>query len=134
VDTPNSKAVGKSSSYNLSIFSFGADSRGAEVVMVMCVDSSPSIVELWPDINKLDNQSCGDTSVVRTRDAMICGKRSDALVADADRRSGCEGKWDPLSDVAGTSDFRLKWCVGGSMRKDATWILSAALGAISPRM
>jgi hypothetical protein len=71
---------------------------------------------------------------VHTRDAMIRGKRSDALVEDADRRSGCKGKWDSLSDVAGTSDFRLKGCVGGSVRKYATWILSAALGAISPRM
>jgi hypothetical protein len=29
--------------------------------MAMCDDSSPSVVELWPDIDKLDNPSCGDT-------------------------------------------------------------------------
>jgi hypothetical protein len=79
VDTPSGKVVEKSSSYNLSIFSSGADSRGAEVVTAMCDDSSPSVVELWPNIDKLDNPSCRDTSVVRTCDAMIHGKRSDAI-------------------------------------------------------
>jgi hypothetical protein len=88
-------------------------------------------VELWPDIDKLDNPSYGDTSVVRSCDAMIHGKRLDALVEDADKR---EGKHDSLSDVAGTSDFRLEGCVGGSVRKDAARILSAAPGAISPHM
>jgi hypothetical protein len=51
-----------------------------EVVTAMCDDSSPSVVELWPDIDKLDNPSCGDTSVVRTHDTTIHGKRLDALV------------------------------------------------------
>jgi hypothetical protein len=134
VDTPIGEAVEKSSSYNLSIFSSGADSRGAEVVTAMCDDSSPSVVELWPDIDKLDKPSCGDTSVVRTRDSMIRGKRSDAPVEDADRRSGREGKWDSLSDVAGTFDIGSKGCVEGSARKDTVRILSAAPGAISPRI
>jgi hypothetical protein len=89
----------------------------------MCDDSSPSVVELWPDIDKLDNPSCRDTSIVHTCDATIHGKRSDAPVEDADRCSGHEGKWDSLSNVAETSDFRSKGCVGGSARKDATWIL-----------
>jgi hypothetical protein len=75
------------------------------VVMAMCDDSSPCVVELWPDIDKLDNLSCGDTSVVRTRDATIHGKRLDTLVEDVDRRSGHEGKHDSLSDVARTSDL-----------------------------
>jgi hypothetical protein len=39
--------------------------------MAMCDNSSLSIVELWPNIDKLDNLSCGDTSVVHTHDAMI---------------------------------------------------------------
>jgi hypothetical protein len=134
VDTPNNEAVEKSTSYNLSIFSSGADSRGAEVVTAMCDDSSLSIVELWPDIDKLDNLSSGDISIVCMRDTMIHGKRSDAPVEDADRRSGCEGKRDSLLDVAGTSDFRSKGCVGGSMRKDIAWILSAAPSAISPHV
>jgi hypothetical protein len=36
--------------------------------------------------------------------------------------------------LLGRPDFRLKGCVGGSGRKDATRILSVAPGAISPRM
>jgi hypothetical protein len=43
VDMPSGEAAEKSSSYNLSIFSFGADSEGAEVVTAMHEDSSPSI-------------------------------------------------------------------------------------------
>jgi hypothetical protein len=35
MDTPSGEAVEKSFSYNLSIFSSGADSRGAEVVTAM---------------------------------------------------------------------------------------------------
>jgi hypothetical protein len=66
-------------------------------------NSSLSIVELWPDIDKLDNPSCGDNSVVRTRDTMIHGKRLGAPVEDAGRCSRREGKQDSLSDVAGTS-------------------------------
>jgi hypothetical protein len=131
VDTPSGEAVEKSSSYNLLIFSFGADSMGAEVVMAMCDDSSPSVVELWPDIDKLDNPSCGDTFIVRMRDTTIRGRRSNVLVEDTDRCCGHEGKCDSLSDVAGTSDFRLKVCIEGSTRKDAARILSAAPGAIS---
>jgi hypothetical protein len=121
MDTPSGEAVEKSSSYNLSIFSSRAN-------------SSPSVVELWPDIDKLDNPSYRYTFVVRTRDTTIHGKRSDTLIEDADRCSGREGKWDSLSDIAGTSDFRLNGCVGGSMRKDVVWILSAAPGAISPHI
>jgi hypothetical protein len=134
VDTPSGEAVEKSSSYNLSIFSSGADSRGAEVVTAMCDDSSLSVVELWPDIDKLDNPYFGDISIVRTRDTTIHGIRSDTLIEDVDRFSGREGKHDSLSDVAMTSDFRSKGCVGGSTRKDTTRILSAAPGAISSRM
>jgi hypothetical protein len=100
----------------------------------MCVDSSPSVVGLWPDIDKLDNPSCGDTFIVRTHDATIHGKRSDTLIEDADRCSRHKGKHDSLSDIAGTSDFRSKGCVGGSTRKDTARILSAAPGAISSRM
>jgi hypothetical protein len=53
---------------------------------------------------------------------------------DANRRSGREGKRDSLSDIAGTSDFRSKGCIGGSVRKDVVQILSATPGAISPCM
>jgi hypothetical protein len=134
VDTPSSEAIEKSSSYILSIFSSRADSRGAEVVMAVHEDSSPSVMKLLPDIDKLDNPSCGDTSVMRARDTMIHGKRSDAHIEGTDKRSRREGKHDSLSDAAGTSDFRSEGCVGGSARKDVEQILPTAPGAISPHM
>jgi hypothetical protein len=62
------------------------------------------------------------------------GKRLDAPIEDADKRSRHEGKRDSLSDIAVTSNFRLKGCVGGSARKDVARILSAAPDAISPCM
>jgi hypothetical protein len=55
VDTSSGEAVKKSNSYNLPIFSFGAYSEGAEVVTVTREDSSPSVKELWLDIDKLDD-------------------------------------------------------------------------------
>jgi hypothetical protein len=39
-----------------------------------------------------------------------------------------------LSDVARTSDFRLKGCIGGSARKDVVQILFVAPSVISPCM
>jgi hypothetical protein len=116
----------------LSIFSIGADSEGAEVVMASCEDSSPSVKVLSPGIDKLDDPSHEDTTVVRVCNVLIHRKRSDAPIYDADKRSRREGKWDSLSDIARTSDFRSKGCEGGSARKEAARIMSAAPGAISP--
>jgi hypothetical protein len=70
VDTPNGEATEKSSSYNLSSFSSGANSEGAEVVAATREDSSPSIRELWTDIDKLDDPPYKDTSVVMH--VMLC--------------------------------------------------------------
>jgi hypothetical protein len=39
-----------------------------------------------------------------------------------------------LTDIAGASGIRSRNHEGGSVRRDATWILSAAPGAISPCM
>jgi hypothetical protein len=55
VDMPSGEAAEKSSSYNLFIFSPGANSEGAKVVAATREDSSLSIEELWPDIDKLDD-------------------------------------------------------------------------------
>jgi hypothetical protein len=134
VDTPSGEAVEKSSSYNLSIFSSGADTEGGEVVMAMREDSSPSVGELWPDIDKLDNPSRKDTSVVCARNATIHGERSAASIKNANKRSMHGGNRDSLPDIAGTSDLRSKGHEGESVRWEATRILSAAPGAISPRM
>jgi hypothetical protein len=126
VDTLSSEVIKKSSSYNLSIFSSGADFEGAEVVTATREDSRPSIKELWPNIDKLDNLSREDTSVVHARNYAIRGKRSDASIEDTDKRSRREGKRDSLPDITGTSDFRSKGHEGGSARMEAVRILSAA--------
>jgi hypothetical protein len=81
---------------------------------------------LWPNIDKLDNPSREDTSVVRARDSAIRGKRFDASIEDVDKRSRREGKHDSLPDIVGTSDFRSKGREGGSARKEAVRILSTA--------
>jgi hypothetical protein len=74
VDMPIGEAAKKSSSHNLSIFSYKADFEGAEVVTATHKDSSSSVRELWPDIDKLDTPSHEGTSVVRARNALTRGK------------------------------------------------------------
>jgi hypothetical protein len=91
VHSPSSKAAKKSSSCNLSIFSFGANSEGAEVVVATCEDSRLSNGELWPDIDKLDKMPCKDTSVVHA--------------CDAGKQTRHEGKKDLLTNVAGMSSI-----------------------------
>jgi hypothetical protein len=76
VDTPSGEVSEKSSYYDVSIFSSGDDSQHADIVAVASRGSSPSITELWPDIYKLDEIWCGGTSVVHTRDVLVCGWRS----------------------------------------------------------
>jgi hypothetical protein len=134
VGTPSGKAVEKSSSYNLSIFSSGADSEVVVIVMATREDSSPSIGELWPDVDKLDNSSREDTSIVRARNALIHGKRSAAAIENTGKCSRREGNRGSLPDAGGTSDFRSKRLESGSARREAARILSAAPGAISSRM
>jgi hypothetical protein len=85
VDTPSDEASQKSSSYNLSIFSSGANSEGAEVVAATRDDSSPSIGELWPDIDELDDPPCKDTSVVHAHNASIRRKRSSASIGNTSK-------------------------------------------------
>jgi hypothetical protein len=134
VDTLSGEVVEKSSSNNLSIFSSVSNSEGAEVVAATREDSSPSIMELWPDIDKLDDPPCEDTFVAHAHNALIRGKRSAASIENASKRSRHEGGEDSLTDVVGTSNVRSKRREGGSMRREATQILSAAPGAISSRM
>jgi hypothetical protein len=85
VDTPSDDAAQKSSSYNLSIFSSGTNSEGVEVVAATREDSSPSIGELWPDIDELDDPPCKDTSVVHARNASIHRKRSSASIGNTSK-------------------------------------------------
>jgi hypothetical protein len=68
VDTASGEVTEKSSSYDLCIFSSGADSQGDEIVVVASRYYSPSIGELWPDIDNLEKIRCEDTSVVHIHD------------------------------------------------------------------
>jgi hypothetical protein len=76
VDTFSGEVAEKSSSYDLSIFSFGADSQGAGIIVVAFKGYRPSIGELWPDIDKLDEIRREGTSIVHTRDVSVRGMRS----------------------------------------------------------
>jgi hypothetical protein len=133
VDTPSGEAVEKSRSYNLSIFSFGGNSEGAEVIAPH-ENSSPSIGELWPDIDKLDDPPHEDTTIVHAHNTSIHGKRSAAPIENTNKCSRRERNMDSSTDIAGTFDFRSKRHGGGSTRKEASRILSAAPGAIFPHM
>jgi hypothetical protein len=68
-------------------------------------DSSLSIRELWPDIDKLDDLPCEGTSVVHACNASIRGKRSVALIGNTSKCSRHEGNKDSLTDIAGTSNI-----------------------------
>jgi hypothetical protein len=87
VDTPSGEVAEKSSSYNLPNFSSGANSEGAEVVAATREDSSPSIGELWPNIDKLDDPPREDTSVVHACNASIRGKRLAASIGNTSKCS-----------------------------------------------
>jgi hypothetical protein len=97
-------------------------------------DSSLSIGELWPDIDKLDDMSCENTSVVHAHSVLICGKGSATSIENTSKRSRREGNKDPLTDVVGTSNIRSKRHKGGSMRREAAQILSIAPDVISLHM
>jgi hypothetical protein len=124
VDTPSGEVAKKSSSYDLSIFSSRADSQGAEVIVVASEDSSPSIVELWPNIDELDEIRCEDTSAVHTYDVSVRGRRSTVSARNpcvkAGRRSRCKGGKALLMDVVGSSNIKSKRRGGSSMKKEAT--------------
>jgi hypothetical protein len=132
------KLLKKSSSYNMSIFSSGATSQGAEIITATSEDSSLSIGELWPDIDKLDEISHEDTSIVHTRDVLVRGRRStvsaDKRRVRAGRRSRHEGNKALLADVPGMSNAKSKSCGSSFGKKEAVRISSAAPGKISPRM
>jgi hypothetical protein len=84
VDTPSGK-VEVSSSYVLSIFSSGADPQRAKSVTLE--GSCPSVGELWPDIDKLDEIDGEGTSAVNIPEVMLRDKRSLASVERTDKRS-----------------------------------------------
>jgi hypothetical protein len=115
-------------------FSSRANSEGADVVAATREVSSPSIGELWPDIDKSDDPPHEDTSVVHARNALIRGKRPAASIENTSKHSRCGGDKDSLTDIARMSNSRSKRHKGGSARREVARILSATPIAISPRM
>jgi hypothetical protein len=105
VDTPSGEVAEKSSSYDLSMFSSGANSQGAEIVAVASRGSSSSIRELWPNIDMLDEIWHRDTSFVHTHDVSVRG-----------RRPRHEGKIALLKDVPGTPNAKSKGRRGSSAK------------------
>jgi hypothetical protein len=71
LDTPSGKVIEISSSYDLSIFLPGVGSPHAEGVGATLTGSSPSIRELWPNIDKLDEINREDTSAVHIREVAL---------------------------------------------------------------
>jgi hypothetical protein len=100
----------------------------------MSGDSSPSIRELWPDIDKLDEISREGTSIMPAHDISVRGGRSTASVEKASRHSRHEDKKALLKDIPGVSNIESKSRGGSSTKREAAQILSAAPGAISLRM
>jgi hypothetical protein len=92
LDTPSGEAVEISSSYDLSIFSPGAGSPHAEGVGATPAWSSPSIRELWPDIDKLDEINCEDTFAVHIHEVALCDSECLALTKKTNKRARRRGK------------------------------------------
>jgi hypothetical protein len=134
VDTPSGEVAEKSSSYDMSIFSSRVNPECVEIVAVASRGPSPSIGELWPDIDKLYKIRREDTSVVHTRDVLVHGRKLIASVEKAGRRSRCKGNKALLKDVPGLSNIRSKGHESGFAKREAALILFAAPGAISPCM
>jgi hypothetical protein len=133
VDTPSDEVAEKSSSYDLSSFSSGGNSQGAKIIAAAPGDSSMSIGELCPDIDKLDEIPREATSIMCIPDILIRGR----LSVSAENASGCygrEGKHALLKDSPGSSKMKSKIHGGCSTKREAAWILSAILGATSMNM
>jgi hypothetical protein len=84
--TPSGEVIEISSSYDLSIFLSGASSLHVKGVGATTAGSSPSIRELWPDIDKLDKINREDNSVVHIREVGLRDSESLALTKKTDKR------------------------------------------------
>jgi hypothetical protein len=91
VDMASGEVAEKSSSYDLFIFSSGADPDGPEIVAIAFRGSSPSIGELWADIDNLDEIWREDTSVVYTCDVLVHSRKSIASAEKAGKHSRRKG-------------------------------------------
>jgi hypothetical protein len=79
LDTSSGEAVEISCSYYLSVFLPAAGSPHTEGVGATPIGPSPSIGELWPDIDKLHEINHKDTSAVHIREVALRDSESLAL-------------------------------------------------------
>jgi hypothetical protein len=91
LDTPSDEVIEISSSYDLSVFSSGADSPHAEGVGATPVGSRLSIRELWSNIDKLDEINHEDTSAVHIRELVLCDSESLVLTKKTNKRARRRG-------------------------------------------
>jgi hypothetical protein len=129
LDTPSDEVIEISSSYDLSVFSSGANSPHAEGVGATPAGSRPSIRELWSNIDKLDEINHEDTSVVHIRELVLRDSESLVLTKKTNKRARRRGGEALQSDAPGPSS-----AVSKGRGKGASQILSAAPEAISPCM
>jgi hypothetical protein len=92
LDMPSSEAVKISRSYDLSIFLLGASSPHVEGVGATPAGSSPSIGELWPDIDKLVEINREDTSVIHIREVALRDSEFLVLTKKTNKRARRRGK------------------------------------------
>jgi hypothetical protein len=112
VDTPNGEAAKTSSSYNLSIFSSGAECQCAKV-------SSPSIGELWLDIDKLDEVNREGASAAHNSGVVSHDKALLTLVEKTCTRSKRRRKIALLSDAPEPCKVKCKGHRKNSSKKKA---------------
>jgi hypothetical protein len=135
LDMPSGGVIKISSSCNLFAFSSKTDPQRAEGIGDTPEGSSSvSIRELWPDIDKLDEISRRGASAGNAPRGMLREEKSLPLVKKTDEHASRRSK-RALLDHAPRPPRTLPRCHrGNSVKNKATRILSAAPGAISPRM
>jgi hypothetical protein len=98
--------------------------------------SSSSIRELWPNIDKLDEENHGATFVGDLSGSTLCERSSSTLVVRVNERANPTNKRTLVDHAPGPSSAlpRGRGSGRGSMRKKAPLILAATPRAISPHM
>jgi hypothetical protein len=135
LSTASVEVIEISSSYELSIFSSRAGSQSDEgAVAAPDKSSSDSIGEFWPDINKLDEINCAGTSVIGLSGGALHEWRSAPLVPGMSESTKPATKRASLDNAPGLSTVLPRGYCGGFARNKATWIMSTASEAVSPRM
>jgi hypothetical protein len=135
LDTPSAKVIEIPSSCDLSIFPLKDDPHRTEGGGGAPEgSSSASIRELWPDIDKLDEINCEAPFVGDLLGGALHERSSSSSVARVNECASPRNKRALMDDAPGPSSTLPRGHGRGSSTNKAMQILSAAPGAISPRM